>query len=111
MSMPACVRLYVTRVAKEFECDAFFPEVDEKQFQPVHVSATCSHGGLSYDFTIYERNAAQDEGKTGSNNGYAASAGAAVMVQQPSAALAAAGGAGQFLHEEYQYLQAIQQII
>ena len=37
--------------------------------------------------------------------------GAATMVQQPSAALAAAGGAGEFLHEEYQYLKAIKHII
>ena len=53
MGMPGCMRLYVTRVAKEqrcvdsfltsvqgkgahakdFDCDAFFPTVDDKQFQ------------------------------------------------------------------------------
>jgi len=106
MAMPACVRLFMTRVAKDFECDVFFPQVDET-FQPVHVSSTCSHNGIAYDFVVYERSAAKDEDKA--TGGYAAST--SEMVLQPSAALAAAGGAGKFLHEEYQYLQAIEQII
>merc|ERR1719464_2254132 len=29
MKMPACARLFVTRVAKEFPCDVFFPEYTE----------------------------------------------------------------------------------
>lgn len=103
MEMPSCVRLYITRVAKEFECDAFFPAISDA-FQPVHVGATNSHGDITFDFTIYER--VPQESLT--KDGYV---GAATLVQQPSAALAAAGGAGEFLHEEYQYLKAIQLII
>ncbi|CAE7209736.1 THY-2 [Symbiodinium microadriaticum] len=104
IGMDCCIRLYMTRVAKDFECDAFFPTLDEKHFQIVHVSATRSSGDIPYDFVIYERL----PGKDRSAAGYPASA---AMVQQPSSALAAAGGAGNYAHEEYQYLKAIQQII
>lgn len=103
MEMSSCVRLFVTRVAKEFDCDAFFPAITD-QFQPIHVGASKSHGDITFDFTIYERVPQDDLGK----GGYV---GAATLVQQPSAPLAAAGGAGQFLHEEYQYLKAIKLII
>jgi len=118
MEMLSCVRLYVTRIAKEFECDAFFPTVDEAIFKPVHVSATFSHPaggkGLPYDFVVYERSAAEAESakraKTeATKNGYPSAQ--IALVQQPSAGLAAAGGAGKFLHEEYQYLEAIREII
>ncbi|CAJ1422488.1 unnamed protein product [Effrenium voratum] len=104
MALPSCVRLYVTRVAKEFECDAFFPNIDER-FQPVHVSATSSHENIAYDFVVYEKAPVKDSDL---KRGYG---GPASMLQQFSAPLAAAGGAGKFLHEEFQYLKAIQDII
>ncbi|CAE8624453.1 unnamed protein product [Polarella glacialis] len=104
MEMSTCVRLYVTRIAKEFECDAFFPAVDETKFQPIHVSKTSSHGEVAYDFVVYERVLAK-EGEEKATAAFTA------MVQKPSAALDAAGGAGKFLHEEYQYLEAIREII
>mmetsp|Transcript_62073 Transcript_62073/g.116083 ORF Transcript_62073/g.116083 Transcript_62073/m.116083 type:complete len:502 (-) Transcript_62073:177-1682(-) len=105
MEMPCCVRLFVTRVAKDFDCDVFFPAIDENQFQLVNVSTSRSSGDIPFDFVIYERLPAKD-GAVGSGYG-----GAAARVQQPSAALAAAGGAGVFAHEEYQYLKAIRHII
>jgi len=105
IGMPSCIRIYMTRVAKDFECDAFFPMLDEKHFQIVHVSATRSSGDIPFDFVIYERLPGKDGGATGYHPASAA------MVQQPSSALAAAGGAGTYAHEEYQYLKAIQQII
>jgi len=89
----SCVRLYVTRIAKEFECDVFFPAVDDQKFKLTHVSATQSAGEIPFDFVVYERVDAK-----------AVSSG-------PSAALAAAGGSDKFLHEEYQYLKAIRDII
>jgi dihydrofolate reductase / thymidylate synthase len=105
IEQPNCVRLYITRVAKDFECDAFFPKFDEKQFQPIHVSPTTSDGDISYDFTVFERVVAQEKGDEAKA--------LVALVRQPSAALAAAfpGCAGQLLHEEYQYLKAIQVII
>eukprot|EP00933_Yihiella_yeosuensis_P055520 TRINITY_DN5433_c1_g1_i1.p1 TRINITY_DN5433_c1_g1~~TRINITY_DN5433_c1_g1_i1.p1 ORF type:complete len:500 (-),score=109.72 TRINITY_DN5433_c1_g1_i1:392-1891(-) len=99
IELPCCVRLYITRIAKEFECDAFFPQIDESKYRPIHVSTTSSHKELTYDFAIFERNAEKGETRA--------------LVHQPSPALAAAcpGGTAKLLHEEYQYLEAIREII
>merc|ERR1719336_3586208 len=96
VELPSCTRIFLTRIAKDFECDAFFPAFDQSQFVPVHVSATRSKGGTAYDFVIYERKGSGD---------------AAKGALQLSASVAAVGGSGQFLHEEYQYLDAIRDII
>lgn len=45
--------------SQEFECDAFFPNIDER-FQPVHVSATSSHENIAYDFVVYEKAPVKD---------------------------------------------------
>jgi len=97
VEMPSCARIFLTRVAKDMECDAFFPAFDQDSFKPAHVSATSSKGDISYDFVVYERQQAGEAAKA--------------LVHPVSAALAAAGGAGKFLHEEYQYLEAIREII
>jgi len=94
IEMPNCARIFITRVAKDLECDAFFPAFDQSKFKAVHVSKGSSRGDISYDFVIYESPAARSE-----------------SLVQPSAAVAAVGGTGQFLHEEYQYLDAIREII
>jgi len=94
VAMPGCTRLYITRIAKDIPCDVFFPAFDEKLYKVSHVSKTQSHQGLPYDFVVYER-LGQEQQK----------------LSAPSAPLAAAGGAGQLLHEEYQYLDAIREII
>mmetsp|Transcript_116373 Transcript_116373/g.375881 ORF Transcript_116373/g.375881 Transcript_116373/m.375881 type:complete len:491 (+) Transcript_116373:62-1534(+) len=92
LRMPNCERLFITRIGKDMECDAFFPAFDGTLYKVAHLSRTRSCDGLPYDFLVYERLG----GKT---------------TAAPSAALAAVGGAGQFLHEEYQYLSAIREII
>jgi dihydrofolate reductase/thymidylate synthase len=92
LKMEACERIYMTRVAKDLECDAFFPSFDEAQYNVVHVSKSLAHKGLPYDFVVYEKKSA-------------------AKASRPSAALASAGGAGQYLHEEYEYLRAIREII
>lgn len=93
---PNCQRIYLTRVGKEFECDAFFPAFDNEVFVPIHVSATKSKDQLPYDFVVYERLGA--DGKR-------------APTVQLSAPLTAAGGADKFLHEEYHYLNLIRDII
>uniref|UniRef100_A0A7S1KUV1 Bifunctional dihydrofolate reductase-thymidylate synthase n=1 Tax=Alexandrium catenella TaxID=2925 RepID=A0A7S1KUV1_ALECA len=91
IGMPCCDRLFITRVGKDVDCDAFFPAFDVRAYEVVHVSQTRSHEGTPYDFMVYERLEASRGG--------------------PLPSLDAAGGAGQFLHEEYKYLEAIREII
>jgi len=95
VELPCCVRIYLTRVGSDVACDAFFPAFDENRFRIVRVSESRSHKGTPYDFVVYERS---DEA-------------GAPMLKDTSAALVAAGGAGEFLHEEYLYLNAIREII
>jgi len=114
-----CVRLYITRIAKEFECDAFFPKLEDARFQPIHVSTTSSHNDLSYDFVVYERTVEKSANfcpppRSGSEaNAEGKADPLAALVQQPSAGLIAAVPKGRcgFLHEEYQYLESIREII
>jgi len=73
----------------DVECDAFFPAFDADRYRPSYVSKTRSHEGTPYDFLVYE----------------------SVGLKGPSPAMQMLGGAEQFLHEEYQYLQAIRKII
>merc|ERR1719287_132679 len=87
VEMPTCEKIFITRVAKDLECDAFFPAFDETQFRVASVSKTRSHKELSYDFVLYER------------------------AQPEAAALPKEISTGEFLHEEYQYLNAIREII
>jgi len=97
MEMAACSRIFITRIAKDVECDVFFPAFDDAQFKVVHVSQTQSHKDMPYDFVVYERLNIEPAAK-------------AMLLASP-APLTAAGGAGQLLHEEYQYLDAIREII
>jgi len=89
IEMPSCSRIFLTRIAKDIECDAFFPAFDESLFQVAYVSKTKCRDGLPYDFVVYER----------------------VKTTIASPGLRALGGAGQFLHEEYQYLKLVEEIM
>lgn len=97
VEMPTCSRIFMTRIAKDIECDAFFPAFDESRFKVVNVSKTCSKDDLPYDFVVYEKK--EDAEK------------AAESVAKFSPSLAAIGGAAQFLHDEYQYLELIKKIM
>jgi dihydrofolate reductase/thymidylate synthase len=96
VEMPTCSRIFLTRIAKDIECDAFFPAFDESRFKLVHVSKTKSHNDLAYDFVVYENCKEPDQD---------------AVMQEPSLAVVAAGGVGKFLHEEYQYLNLITEIM
>eukprot|EP00401_Gymnodinium_catenatum_P015097 CAMPEP_0117489624 /NCGR_PEP_ID=MMETSP0784-20121206/17133_1 /TAXON_ID=39447 /ORGANISM="" /LENGTH=489 /DNA_ID=CAMNT_0005284361 /DNA_START=45 /DNA_END=1514 /DNA_ORIENTATION=- len=87
-----CSRIYLTRIGKDLECDAFFAAFDEAHFHVVHMSTTRSKDALPYDFVVYERRENKEVG-----------------APTPSAPLATAGAG--LLHEEYQYLSAIREII
>jgi len=99
VEMPSCARVFLTRIAKDFECDAVFPAFDQSKFQVVHVSKTHSRADVAYDFVVYERPEYSDAAKRSSG------------APLPCIAAASGGGAGQLLHEEYQYLDAIREII
>merc|ERR1719221_1262345 len=55
LTLPQCARIFLTRIAKEIECDTFFPAIDDEKFKVVHVSETRVHNDLPYDFIVYER--------------------------------------------------------
>lgn len=80
---PNCERIYVTRVGLDLECDAFFPAFDETQFQIARVSTSRSSKNIPFDFVVYER----------ACNGIPAFK------------------SDGLLHEEYQYLEAIREIM
>jgi dihydrofolate reductase/thymidylate synthase len=92
LELPSCSRIFVTRIAKDIECDAFFPAFDETCFKVAHVSKTSSCNNLAYDFVVYERS---EESK--------AAAGYTTALPCPQG--------GQFLHDEYGYLNLIREII
>jgi len=97
LELPACTRIFLTRIAKDIECDAFFPAFDDSLFKVSHVSKTKSHNELSYDFLVYDRIPESDLAKD-------------AVAPQVSPAMMAIGGSV-FLHDEYQYLNLIREII
>jgi len=94
LSLPACGRIFMTRIAKDIECDTFFPAFDDSLFKVSYVSKTSSRENLSYDFMVYERIVETKENEF-------------VM---PSPSMLALGGTDKFLHEEYQYLNLVREI-
>jgi len=88
LSSPLCECIYLTRVGLDVACDAFFAPIDENVFELRSLSVTRSHEGTPYDFATYVRTGAS----------------------APAAPLPGLGGSG-LGHEEYQYLQAIREIM
>merc|ERR1719384_2855143 len=81
VEMPNCARVFLTRIAKDFECDAFFPAFDKSKFQVVHVSKTHSRDDVAYDFMVYERPEGSDAAR------------GSLGTPSPCVAAAAGGGA------------------
>jgi len=97
LAMAQCARIFLTRLGREFECDTFFPAIDEQEFQAVQLSETRVQEDIPYDFVVYERVGADRR--------------AAALLKEHAAAMHAAGEVGRFLHEECQYLDEIREII
>ncbi|MBU1039386.1 dihydrofolate reductase [Patescibacteria group bacterium] len=53
IKQPACTRIYLTRIDKEFDCDVFFPSVDESVFVEAVVSPEQKEKDISYRFFEY----------------------------------------------------------
>jgi dihydrofolate reductase/thymidylate synthase len=54
---PDCQTIYLTRIDQAFDCDAFFPAIDEKLFQIKDRSGKMRENGLDFEFLTYERKA------------------------------------------------------
>jgi dihydrofolate reductase len=48
-------RLYVTEVDAEIAGDAFFPAIDNQQWQRIHVKLPEVTGSYSYQFVVLDR--------------------------------------------------------
>lgn len=59
LRLPQCKRIYLTRIEKEFECDTFFPDIDESVFKltsdPNVPEEEQEEDDIKYKFTVYER--------------------------------------------------------
>lgn len=60
MESEYCNRLYITRIKSEFECDAFFPTIDENLFKLIENDEDVpkevqTENGIDYIYTIYEK--------------------------------------------------------
>ncbi|XP_053321658.1 dihydrofolate reductase-like [Spea bombifrons] len=60
MQHPWCDEIYLTRVQADFECDTFFPEVNQEIYKlmenfPGVPSEVQEENGLSYVFQVYKR--------------------------------------------------------
>ncbi len=51
----SCRRVYLTRIHAGFECDAFFPPIDETAYQLAASSQRREHKGVAYTFHTWER--------------------------------------------------------
>jgi dihydrofolate reductase/thymidylate synthase len=54
IALPACRRIYLTRVEGRFECDALFPEISEN-FRLVDESERHEENDIGYRFQIWQR--------------------------------------------------------
>lgn len=59
LRLQQCKRIYLTRIKKEYECDTFFPEIDENTYKltkdPEVPDEEQEEDGVKYDYTVYER--------------------------------------------------------
>ncbi|XP_023347882.1 dihydrofolate reductase, partial [Eurytemora carolleeae] len=58
LKSPELSRLYITRIKKDFDCDAFFPELEAdwiKQSDSESNSIQQEEDGIKYEYEVYER--------------------------------------------------------
>lgn len=59
LKLPQCRRIYLTRIDKEFECDTFFPGIDESTYKlisdPNVPEEEQVEDDIHYKYTVYER--------------------------------------------------------
>lgn len=52
---PRCDKLFLTEITRSFECDTFFPTVDEAQYVRTAATEPLQENGLSFRFVEYDR--------------------------------------------------------
>ena len=59
MDSDLCHRVYLTKIEKKFECDTFFPEMDESVFKhvsdPLVPTERQFENGIFYKFHVYQK--------------------------------------------------------
>lgn len=61
MESNRCHRIYFTEIRGAFDCDAFFPAIDEKRFQKVPIDdpeipiEVQEENGIQYQYFIFQR--------------------------------------------------------
>jgi len=55
VKMPECQRIFMTKVYGDFNCDTFFPNIDESQFELTEESEVKEENGTRFQFQIFER--------------------------------------------------------
>lgn len=59
LRLPQCKRIYLTKIDEDFECDTFFPEIDEEVYKtttdPQVPEEEQEEEGIKYKFTVWER--------------------------------------------------------
>ncbi len=50
-----CEKMYITTIYDEFDCDTFFPEIDESVFEIESAEECLEEGGVEYQFFVYKR--------------------------------------------------------
>ena len=60
MELPNCHRIYLTKIDQEFECDVFFPQIDNKKFVEIADnlkqigSEIQTEGDITYRYKVFE---------------------------------------------------------
>lgn len=59
LRLPQCKRIYLTKIDEDFQCDTFFPNIDETVYKLTDDSEVPTEeqeeDGVRYKFTVYER--------------------------------------------------------
>lgn len=54
-----CDRIYLTRILKDVDCDAYFPVIDQNEFNRIQTDEVAvgvqEENGLEYEYLVYER--------------------------------------------------------
>jgi len=55
LNHPDCDRIYLTEVMDKYECDAFFPKIDDNVYKLLEATEPHAEKGVNYRFLVYER--------------------------------------------------------